>query len=227
MNHLAIIMDGNSRWAEKVGLPRFAGHEEGSKIAKQIIEYAAKTQIKNLSLFAFSTENWQRPESEVNYLLYLLEKYLDEEAENLVKNSIKLSVIGRFGKLSGSLQDKIKQIHQKALDDTVMNLYITFSYGGRQEIVDAAKACLNNNINPKELTEETFQKFLYAPSMPDIDFVIRTGGRRRISNFLLWHMPYAEIYFSDKYWPEFSQKDLDLAIQDYHSRVRTFGMRHY
>lgn len=227
MNHLAIIMDGNSRWAEKVGLPRFAGHEEGSKVAKQIIEYAAKNHIKNLSLFAFSTENWQRPEDEVNYLLYLLEKYLDEEAENLVKNKIKLFVIGRLEKLSSSLQDKINQMHQKVVTDPEMNLYITFSYGGRQEIVDAAKNCLMDNINPKELTESTFQKFLYAPNMPDIDFVIRTGGRRRISNFLLWHMPYAEIHFSDKYWPEFSQKDLELALHDYQTRIRTFGMRYY
>jgi len=226
MNHLAIIMDGNSRWAEKVGLPRFAGHEEGSKAAKQIIEYAAKNGIKNLSLFAFSTENWQRPEEEVQYLLYLLEKYLDEEAENLAKNKIKLFVIGRLEKLSSSLQDKINQIHQTSVDDSVMNLYITFSYGGRQEIVDAAKKCLINKINPETLTEETFQKFLYAPNMPDIDFVIRTGNRRRISNFLLWHMPYAEIYFSDKYWPEFSQKDLELAIADYQTRIRTFGIRH-
>lgn len=225
INHLAIIMDGNSRWAKQNNLTSYVGHKKGAENVKKVIEFAINHKIKHLSLFAFSTENWQRPKEEVDYLLELLDLYLTQEIQNLIKNKIKLSVIGDTNKLSSGLQSKIATISEMAIDDIVLNLYITFSYGGRQEIIDAVKKALVSNIDHKILNTDNFKQFLYDPLMPDIDLIIRTGGNKRISNFLLWHCAYAELYFIDKYWPDFDLIDFNAAITDYNQRLRTFGIR--
>jgi undecaprenyl diphosphate synthase len=225
INHLAIIMDGNSRWADKQKIASYLGHKKGADTAKKTIELAIKYKIKNLSLFAFSTENWQRPEHEVTYLLKLLEKYLTTEIENLAKNRIKLSIIGDLSKLPEQLQNKIKLIEQQKIHEPVLNLYITFSYGAKQEILSAVKKILATNTSPDNLDDQSFRQFLYAPDMPDIDLVIRTGGNKRISNFLLWHIAYAELYFIDKFWPDFDELDLQNAIETYQNCSRTFGKR--
>jgi undecaprenyl diphosphate synthase len=225
INHLAVIMDGNSRWAEQNNLPSYLGHKEGTHKAKLLIELAIQHEIKHLSLFAFSTENWSRPKDEVEYILELFYGYLNDEIENLIKNKIKLSIIGDLTKLSSKLQNKIQEIQKREIIDPALKLYINFSYGGKQEIVDAARKILSAKIDAKDITIENFNQFLYAPDMPDIDLVIRTGGNQRISNFLPWHIAYAELYFLKKYWPDFNEEDLKLAIDEYKKRLRTFGAR--
>jgi undecaprenyl diphosphate synthase len=223
LNHLAVIMDGNRRWAKQNNLSNYHGHKVGGQKAKMLIEIAAKSGIKHLSLFVFSTENWHRPSVEVGYLLELFESYLTDEVSNLVTNKIKLSIIGDIKQLSSNLQNKIESINSLVVEDPKMNLYVTFSYGAQQEIVDAVKKAIKSNVAAEDVTVENFRQFLYSSEMPEIDMLIRTSGRKRISNFLLWHMAYAELYFVDKYWPDFSEEDFNIAIEEYKNRSRTFG----
>ena len=225
INHLAIIMDGNSRWAKQNNLPYYIGHKKGAQKVKQVVEFAIQSNIKHLSLFAFSTENWQRPTEEVNYLIDLLDLYLSKDIDELVQKRVKLAIIGDFSRLSDEMRQKIHQVNSLQISDIVLHLYVTFSYGGRQEIIDAARKLIAGNILPDALDADSFKQALYAPNMPDIDLVIRTGGNKRISNFLLWHCAYAELHFIDKYWPDFDSSDFIDALQDYNKRLRTFGSR--
>jgi len=225
LNHLAVIMDGNRRWAKQNNLPNYQGHKVGAQKAKMLIEIAAKAKIRHLSLFVFSTENWHRPPSEVEYLIELFESYLTDEVNNLVINKIKLFIIGDVKQLGGNLQKRIESINSLVVEDPMMNLYVTFSYGAQQEIVDAVKKAIKSNVALEDLNVENFTRFLYSPEMPEIDMLLRTSGRKRISNFLLWHMAYAELYFIDKYWPDFNEEDFNIAIEEYKNRNRTFGKK--
>jgi undecaprenyl diphosphate synthase len=226
INHLAIIMDGNSRWAKQKNLPYYFGHRRGAAKAKLAIELAIDYNIKHLSLFAFSAENWQRPEAEVSYLMNLFERYLTKEINNLRKHGIKLYVIGDLSFLKDSLRQKIHDIMAAPPITTVrMHLYVALSYGAKDEIVNAVQKIIDAKIATNQVTLDTFKNFLYAPDMPDVDMVIRTGGNWRISNFLLWHIAYSELYFIDKFWPDFNKQEFDLAISSYQQTTRTFGAR--
>jgi undecaprenyl diphosphate synthase len=221
-------MDGNSRWAEQNNLSKHFGHKQGAKAAKLLIENAVKYKIKNLSLFAFSTENWQRPVFEVTYLLKLLEDYLTSEFKALIDNQIQLIVVGDLSQLPKSLSNKIQEINDYKISDPVLSVYLMFSYGAKQEILGAVRriiSAVKTDSTILEVTDTDFKKYLHVPTMPDLDMVIRTGGNRRISNFLLWHIAYAELYFIDKYWPDFDQQDLKEALTQYAQRTRTFGRR--
>ncbi len=225
LNHLAVIMDGNSRWAQQNMLDRYLGHKTGAEKAKLLIELAYNNKIKHLSLFAFSSENWQRSSPEIDYLLNLLASYLDTQSQKLLDKGIKLLVIGDLNNLSNELKNKIIAINDSSPKEIHMNLYIAFSYGGREELVQAVKKALSMKMLADEVSEANFANLLYAPQMPNIDLLIRTGGNNRISNFLLWHSAYSEIYFIKKYWPDFSEEDLMMAIDQYKMSNRTFGAR--
>ena len=225
LNHLAIIMDGNSRWAMANNLNRNLGHKQGAQKAKMVIEWAGKIGIKYLSLFAFSTENWSRPSFEVQYLLNLLDWYLNNELVSLVKNGVKLQIIGDLETLTPEMRTKIKNLNNLTPQQTNINVYIAFSYGGQKELVDAVKRAIEQGLRSEDISQETFSQLLYAPEMPPIDLLIRTGGNQRMSNFFLWHTAYAELCFIEKYWPDFAECDLQEAVERYKDCQRTFGMR--
>ena len=223
LDHLAIIMDGNARWAKQHNKAKAEGHKRGAEAAKSLIPHMTRLGIKYLTLYTFSSENWQRPADEVSILMSLLSRYILNETKILTKYGIKLKVIGHLEKLPNSLQQKIKVAVDNTKDNEQATLCIAFSYGSRAEIVDAfAKAAYEGET---KITEDNFKNFLYDPKMPDVDLLIRTGNVYRISNFLLWQLAYAELYFSDKFWPEFTINDLELALEDYSNRQRNFGAR--
>jgi undecaprenyl diphosphate synthase len=226
--HVAIIMDGNGRWATQKGFIRTRGHEEGSKRIDEIITLAAQLKIPYLSLFAFSTENWKRPQFEVTTLMKLLSRYLAENTEKLISNKIKLITQGQIHLLPKNLQEELKKVEK--LSDTsnpALTLNICLSYGGRQEIIDGVKKVFSAIIDKKflieDLNENTFRDFLYQPTLPDPDLLIRTGGEMRISNFLLYQIAYTELYITDTYWPDFSGKEFLEATQFFSTRKRRFG----
>jgi undecaprenyl diphosphate synthase len=225
--HIAIIMDGNGRWAKARGLPRTAGHRQGIKRVKEIVKVANKLGIKYLTIFAFSTENWNRPKKEVDMLMRYLNNFLRNEIEDLNKNNIKLTVIGKEKPLPDYLLKRIKFAQDYSRNNTGMNLIIALNYGARQEIVDAVKryalSVLEKKENLNDLNEEKFANFLYTQGIPDPDLLIRTSGELRVSNFLLWQISYTEFYFTKKYWPDFTEEDLLEAIADYQGRQRRFG----
>lgn len=223
LTHLAIIMDGNARWAAKNEKTKSEGHRLGAKNAKKILKHALKLNIKYLTLYAFSSENWQRPAKEVSMLVNLLSHYVKNETELLKKHQIKLQVIGDLSKLPSSLVEKIEESMSVTKNNAKMTVNIAFSYGAREEITKACQKAIESGA--KEISEDTFKKFLYDPNMPDVDILVRTGGTHRLSNFLLWQISYAEIYFLDKFWPDFDEKDLDHIIDNYSKRTRNFGAR--
>lgn len=223
INHLAIIMDGNARWARANNLSKAQGHQKGAEVAKALIPIIAKLDIPYTTLYAFSSENWQRPADEVEMLIKLLTFYIQSEADNLNKNGVKLKIIGKLDKLSANLQEEIKQTIDLTKHNNKITLCIAFSYGSRTEIVDACQKIINSDV--KEITEEHFKQYLYDPEMPDVDLLIRPSGEHRISNFLLWQAAYAELYFSNKFWPEFDEAELNKAIENYSTRTRRFGQR--
>lgn len=223
VNHLAIIMDGNARWALKFGLSASEGHKSGAENAKKILQEVSKLGISYLTFYAFSTENWNRSDDEVEFLLELFSIYIESEKPNLMQNGIRLKIIGDLKQLDPLLQQKIAHITEITAHNNKLTLCIAFSYGGRVEIIDACQKVIDNGI--LHVTTEVFQKFLYDPLMPDVDLLIRTSGVYRLSNFLLWHLAYAELYFTEKYWPEFDESDLKSAILEYEKRVRNFGTR--
>jgi len=223
LNHLAIIMDGNARWAELHGKTKAEGHKKGAETAKALLPVAAKLGVKYLTLYAFSSENWQRPADEVSVLINLLSYYVKSETKILNENGIKLKIIGNLTKLSGNLQEKILKAVEATKDNNKMTVTIAFGYGGRDEIIQACQKIIDSEV--KTITEEQFKNFLYDPEMPDVDLLIRTGGLFRISNFLLWQIAYAELFFSNKFWPDFTEQDLQTAITDYSNRKRSFGVR--
>jgi undecaprenyl diphosphate synthase len=219
--HLGIILDGNRRWAKEKGLPAFEGHRRGMETAKKIIKYAENRGINVLTLFVFSNENWKRSKNEVNYLMKLLGQALDKKnIEEFHKQGIKVRVIGQREKLPLTLQKKIKETEEFTKNNKGMVLNFALSYGGRAEIVEAIKKIIKSKIQPDKINEDMISQNLWTS---DLDLIIRTGKEQRISNFLIWQAAYSELYFCDKYWPDFSEKDLDEAIIDYGQRQRRFG----
>ena len=222
LDHIAIIMDGNGRWAIDKGMDRLLGHKEGAKSAKKIIEVCSDLKIKYLTLYAFSTENWNRPQYEVDSLMSLLSSMLENEIKELERNNIVFSVVGRIEDLPMSVQKIISEAIDRTKNNTGLILSLALSYGGRQEIVDA----INKIILSKKseiIDEEIVKNNLYCPEIPDPDLIIRTAGEYRLSNFLLWQSAYAELFVSDKNWPDFKEKDLMKALKDFENRDRTFG----
>ena len=225
--HLAIIMDGNGRWAKQKGLLRALGHESGTKAVRETVESCAKLGIQNLTLYAFSTENWNRPKLEVDTLMNLLIKSLKDELKTPQKNEIKLNSIGNLSLLPKSAQKELLEVINKTKKNNRMTLTLALSYGAREELVSAIKAIsdkVKNNIISSESIDETIiNQHLYTHNLPDVDLLIRTSGEHRISNFLLWQIAYAELYFTDVLWPDFREENLYEAIISYQKRERRFG----
>ncbi len=225
--HVAIIMDGNGRWAKARGLPKIAGHRAGVKSVKEAIEAARDTGVKILTLYTFSTDNWKRPKKEVEALFRLLEEYLEREEKGLLKNKIRFSVIGNLQALPHSTQAKIKKVMASTKDSTEFVLNLAINYGSRYEITDAArtiaKDVLEGIIGEEDIDEELFSRYLYTKDLPDPDLLIRTSGECRVSNFLLWQISYSEIYITKKMWPDFKKSDFKKAVSEYQKRERRFG----
>ncbi|HLD76588.1 MAG TPA: isoprenyl transferase [Rickettsiales bacterium] len=229
VNHVAIIMDGNNRYAQAKNLPLQIGHKKGVENIEKIVDGAIEFGIKYLTLYAFSTENWNRPQDEVGYLMKLLDEYLEKETQILAKKNVKIVICGDIQKLSQNTQEKIVKIEKETAKNLALTLNVAFSYGARQEIANACKkiglAVMENSLKIEEIDEEMVTKNLYQPQIPDPDLLIRTAGDLRISNFLLWQIAYTELYFTKKLWPEFSKEDLLEAIIDFNKRERRYGTR--
>ncbi|MEY2693093.1 MAG: hypothetical protein RIT03_1484 [Bacteroidota bacterium] len=225
--HLAIIMDGNGRWAKQQGLMRAFGHENGTKSVRLTVETCAKLGIENLTLYAFSTENWNRPKIEVDTLMKLLISSLKNELSTLSQNNIKLQSIGNLDLLPKSAQTELKSVMEQTQNNTRMTLTLALSYGSREELLQAIKTISskvkNNIISTDAIDESIINEHLYTHNLPDVDLLIRTSGEHRISNFLLWQIAYAELYFTDVLWPDFKEEDLYEAILSYQKRERRFG----
>lgn len=225
--HLAIIMDGNGRWAKKRGMLRVFGHENGTKTVRTTVETCARLGIENLTLYAFSTENWNRPKLEVDTLMKLLVSSLKKEIGTLQENNIRLNSIGSLDMLPETARKSLLEVIDRTKSNTRMTLTLALSYGSRDEILQAVRTISakvkNNLILPDEINESTINNHLYTHNLPDVDLLIRTSGEHRISNFLLWQIAYAEMYFTDVLWPDFSEKELYDALADYQKRERRFG----
>lgn len=219
-NHIAIIMDGNGRWAKKRGLPRTFGHKEGAAALRKIITHAAKLGIKYLTVYAFSTENWKRSQEEVSALMFLFKSYIKNEEKNIMENNIRFIVSGRRENVSDSLLEAIDKLQEKSKNNSGLTFNIAFNYGGRAEIINAVNKILKSGKT--SIDEVEFSKYLYN-DIPDPELLIRTSGELRISNFLLWQIAYSEIYITDTLWPDFDEKELDKAIESYEKRDRRFG----
>lgn len=226
-NHVGIIMDGNGRWAQKRGLPRYAGHAAGAKVFKTIAYYARDIGLKNLTVYAFSTENWQRPQEEVSKIMKVLEEFIDDALNTFEKERVRIRFLGDLSAFSGVLLEKMLRIVELTKDFPGLTLNIAMNYGGQHEIVHAAREAARRvqagEMKPEEITPETFGKMLYFEDCSAVDLVIRPSGEKRLSNFLLWQSAYAEFWYSDILWPDFKPKDLDQAIIDYQKRNRRFG----
>ncbi|GJQ50307.1 MAG: isoprenyl transferase [Candidatus Kuenenia stuttgartiensis] len=225
--HIAIIMDGNGRWARQKKLLRIKGHETGAKAVREITRECAKKHIKQLTLYAFSQENWKRPKREIDLLMKLLKNFLIGEREEIQKNNIRLTAIGRIKELPEFVQRELSVSIEESKMNTGMVLCLALNYGGRTEIIDATKKIVaelkKGKLKIDEITEESFKKYLYMPNMPDPDLLIRTGGEMRISNFLLWEISYAELWVTDTYWPDFKKPHLEEALLAYANRERRYG----
>jgi undecaprenyl diphosphate synthase len=222
LKHVAIIMDGNGRWAQKRGLPRLSGHEAGARATRKIVELVKERGIKFLTIYAFSSENWHRPIEEVEGLWQLLDRFIDEEVGRLKETGVNFNVIGDMSRLSVGLQSKIRNTIGLTEENTAVYLTIALSYGGRDEILRAVEKIVREGVAPKD--EEGFKQYLDTRAIPDPDLLIRTGGEWRISNFMLWQIAYTEIYFTDVLWPDFDGAALDTAIAWFTSRQRRYGM---
>ena len=220
-------MDGNGRWARKIGKQRKFGHQIGVESVNLCVEAAGEIGVKNITLYVFSMENWKRPKTEVNALMKLLVSSLEKEVLNLIKNDIKLSAIGQIESLESKSKTKLSEVINKTKDCKKLNLTLAISYGSRQELVNTFKSISNkvknNTISIENIDEKIINEHLYSRNLPDVDLLIRTGGEYRISNFLLWQIAYAELYFSDVLWPDFKKEDFYKAIIDYQKRERRFG----
>jgi undecaprenyl diphosphate synthase len=225
--HVAVIMDGNGRWASQRNLPRIAGHSAGAKSVEEVIKAAKESGVKILTLYAFSTENWKRPKYEVDALFKLLENYIDSQTEILIKNDIRLSAIGRIEGLPDTVQRKLKSVMDKTMSGSSLLLNLALNYGARGEIVDAVRAvskdCVAGKADPDRIDEKDFSGYLYTKNLPDPDLLIRTSGEMRLSNFLLWQLSYSEIYISKKMWPDFKKDDFIEALNEYRNRQRRYG----
>jgi len=224
--HVAIIMDGNGRWAKKRRLPRAAGHLAGVKTVRRIVKTSSDIGIKFLTMYAFSTENWKRPKGEINAIMSLFKIYLKKEISTFNKNNVRLNVIGNTENLSDDLQEIIDNALKKTSANKGLTFTLAINYGSRQEIINAVKNIVNDvekGIINKDINESTISKYLYTSDLPDPDLLIRTSGELRISNFLLWQLSYSEIWITDTYWPDFEQAEYIKAILDYQNRQRRFG----
>jgi undecaprenyl diphosphate synthase len=222
-------MDGNARWAKSKNLPLKIGHKTGAENLQKIAESCIELGVKFLTVYAFSSENWDRPTDEVNYLMKLLDEYLEKETKILAEKNVKILISGNLEKLASATKSKISSIETETKNNRALTLNVAFSYGSRQEIIDAAKkialAVSDGEISVGDISEKTFAENLYQPKIPDPDLLIRTAGDYRISNFLLWQAAYTEFYFTKTYWPDFGKKDLLLAINDFNKRERKYGKR--
>ncbi len=225
--HVAVIMDGNGRWAKQRGLPRVAGHRKGAESVRTIVETAGNLGIKYVTLYAFSTENWKRPKSEVTALMGLLEEFLKKETARMIKNNIRLQAIGRLNDLPASVQRELHLAIQATAKNTGITLIFALSYSGRTEIIDAVKSLIREVkeglIDPAQIDEVVLSQHLYTRYYPDPDLLIRTSGEMRLSNFLLWQLSYTEIHVTKTLFPDFGEKEFKLAIDDYEQRQRRFG----
>ncbi|MGB2183926.1 MAG: isoprenyl transferase [Flavobacteriaceae bacterium] len=225
--HIAIIMDGNGRWAKLRNQPRVFGHREGAKSVRKVVEAAARLEVKNLTLYAFSTENWNRPKHEVKTLMKLLVSALKRELPLMKKNNIRLNAIGHTDMMPENVQNELQEVLDETKTNTGLVLTLALSYGARQEIQRAIQEISykvkNNIISVENVDEDIINKHLYTQNLPDVDLLIRTSGEVRISNFLLWQIAYAELYFTDELWPDFNETSLHKAIADYQKRERRFG----
>jgi undecaprenyl diphosphate synthase len=226
-NHIAIIMDGNGRWAKSKGLLRSIGHQNGAKAVKEVVETCAKINVKYLTLYAFSTENWNRPKLEVELLMKLLISSLKKEVKTLQKNNIKLSTIGNLNSLPTKVAKELKDIIEKTKDNNRLTLTLALSYGSQEELIKTIKEISlkvkKGLISPENIDEKLINNHLYTQDLPDVDLLIRTSGEQRISNFLLWQLAYAELYFTDVLWPDYTKNHLFEAILNYQNRERRFG----
>jgi len=227
--HIAIIMDGNARWAKAKNLPLALGHKSGSENVRKIAESCIEIGVKNLTIYAFSSENWDRPQDEVSYLMKLLDEYLEKETKPLIEKDVKIVISGNLEKLPASTKEKIAAIQNQTKNHQTLTLNVAFSYGSRQEIVDATKKIAldvsQGKISVDEINTEIFSQNLYNPKIPDPDLLIRTAGDLRLSNFLLWQLAYAEFYFTKTYWPDFNKSELMQAISEFNKRERRYGKR--
>ena len=226
-NHIAVIMDGNGRWAKKKGRERIQGHKKGILSVRKLVEEASKINISYLTLFAFSTENWKRPKNEVSTLMDLIVLSLDKELKTIIDNKIKLNAIGDINSLPKEVKKKLKETIEKTKNNKKLILTIAINYGGKEEITTAVNTIINkvkkNIILEQKVDEELINTHLYSRNLPDVDLLIRTSGEKRISNFLLWKISYAELYFTNILWPEFNKNDFYEAIINYQKRERRFG----
>ncbi|OCL27120.1 di-trans,poly-cis-decaprenylcistransferase [Orenia metallireducens] len=225
--HVAFIMDGNGRWAKRRGLPRSAGHQAGVKILKEIVKISKELGIKYITTYAFSTENWKRPEKEVNFLMKLFEKVFLEELEKLNQEGVKVNIIGYKERLPQGVKDKVEQAMERTKNNDTLVLNIALDYGGRSEIIESVrnigKSLIDSEISLEDIDEKLISQGLYTNQQPDPDLLIRPGGEKRISNFLLWQLAYTELYFTDVYWPDFNKVAFLEVIKDYQQRERRFG----
>ncbi len=226
--HIAIIMDGNGRWAKSRLLPRIMGHRKGVETVRDIVEESSNLGIRFLTLFAFSAENWSRPKTEVRSLMTLLKKYIRMEVPRMMRNNIRFNVIGSRSDLPDDVAFALDDARRITSENSGMTLTLALSYGSRQELLDASRRIAadiaEGSLKPEDLTEELFSSYLYTTGLPDPDLLIRTSGEMRISNFLLWQLAYAELYFTDINWPDFNRNELMKAISDFQSRERRFGL---
>ncbi len=226
-HHIAIIMDGNGRWAERRGLPRIVGHRAGIKAAEKVVKASQDLGVKILTLYTFSTENWKRPKKEVSALLKILADFLRKDNRHILKYNIRLKIIGRIDELPSALRISLSRVIETTKNNTGLIVNLALNYGGRLEIVDAvrkiARDVLKGGLLQENIDEEIFSRYLYTAGLPDPDIIIRTGGEFRLSNFLLWQASYSEFYVSRKLWPDFTRRDLKLAIDTFKRRERRFG----
>lgn len=222
--HVGIIMDGNGRWAREHGLPRLEGHRAGTENIRRVLEACSEFGIKILTIYAFSTENWGRPQVEVRGLMRILEEVIDREVQSLHQNGVQLRHIGRLEGLSQRLQQAVRDALELTKENDRLILNVAFNYGGRSEILDAVRRLMGDGISPQELSEELFERYLYTAGLPPPDLIIRTGGEMRLSNFLIWQAAYAEYYSTPTYWPDFNEEELHKALLAYSQRERRFGL---
>ena len=221
--HVAVIMDGNGRWARKRGLPRLVGHNAGADNIRPVVKIFADFEVKYLTLYMFSTENWSRPRIEVAGLLRLLGKRIEQETQAFHRLNIRLVHLGRLDRLSQRLRDKVQAAVKQTRDNTGLTLCLAFDYGGRDEIVQATRRIATAGIADDSIDESVFVRYLYSPDVPDPDLIIRTGGESRLSNFLLWEAAYSELYFTPVLWPDFGREEVEEALSEYKRRQRRFG----
>ncbi|MGB2964063.1 MAG: isoprenyl transferase [Anaerolineales bacterium] len=221
--HLAIIMDGNGRWALEKGLPRISGHRAGTENLREVIEACAEFGIQYLTIYAFSTENWKRPHEEIQGLMKIFKTMLDRELKNLHKNGVQLRHLGRLDRIDQELQQKVREAIELTKDNQTLILNVAFNYGGRDEILQAVRQIVANGHSIEDLDDELFGKYLYTADSPDPDLIIRTSGEYRCSNFLIWQSAYSEWYFTPTYWPDFGKEELRKALVAYNERERRYG----